>query len=155
MGLPQVQRAAPGASAPFRVRPARRGDAEAIGELLRALGHPQGTDAATMNWVVSHPEMELFVAADGHDRPVGLVTLSHRPQLRLRGRVVTIDELVVAPEHRRQGVGRALITRALERAKALSAKQVEIATHPCGHEEALAFLTACGFSPADAVLARR
>ena len=81
--------------------------------LLGALGYEAGTDYQTVNWVISHPEMELFVAADAQDRVVGLITLSHRPQLRLRGRVLSVDELVVAPEWRRKGVGRALIQRAL------------------------------------------
>ena len=151
----QVQRVEPSSTNAFRVRASRRGDAEAIGALLKLLGYPEGTDAATVNWVISHPEMELFVAADGQDRPIAVVTLSHRPQLRLKGRVLTVDELVVADSWRRRGVGRALLARVMERARALSAKQVEIATHPADPESSLAFLEACGFAASPARLARR
>jgi N-acetylglutamate synthase-like GNAT family acetyltransferase len=150
-----AQRVDANPAAAFRVRPARRGDAESIGGLLKLLGYPEGTDAATVNWVISHPEIELFVAADGQDRPIAVVALSHRPQLRLKGRVLTIDELVVAEAWRRKGVGRALIARVIERARSLSAKQVEIATHPSEPAASLAFFEACGFSLSDARLARR
>lgn len=122
--------------------------------LLEALGYPSGTDYQTINWVISHPEMELFVAADAQDRAVGLLTLSHRPQLRLRGRVLSVDELVVAPEWRRKGVGRALIQRALERARSLSVKRIEVAPHPTDAEGATAFLRACGFQPTEGALMR-
>lgn len=136
----------------FRLRAARRGDAMA--PLLAELGYPGGTDSQTVNWVISHPEMELFVATDGHDRAIGMITLSHRPQLRLRGRVLTVDELVVAPDWRRKGVGRALIQRALERARSLSVKRVEVAPHPCDPEAASTFLVACGFQPTEGALMR-
>ncbi|HZH03816.1 MAG TPA: GNAT family N-acetyltransferase, partial [Myxococcaceae bacterium] len=104
---------------PFRIRPGRRGDVEAISNLLVELGYPQGADMATVHWVISHPETETIIAADTADRPVGLLTLSHRPQLRMRGRIITIDELVVQPAWRRRGVARELVKKAMERAKVL------------------------------------
>jgi N-acetylglutamate synthase-like GNAT family acetyltransferase len=118
--------------AAFRIRPARRGDAEAIASLLGELGYPGGCDAATMNWVISHPEAEIIVAGDSMDRAIGVLSLSHRPQLRMKGRIASIDELVVTAAWRRRGVGRELIRRALERSKVLSVKRLEILTHP-GH----------------------
>lgn len=122
--------------------------------LLRELGYPAGTDVQTVNWVISHPEMEMFVAADEHDRPVGMITLSHRPQLRLRGRVMSVDELVVASDWRRKGVGRALIQWALGRARSLSVRWMEVAPHPSGDGSAVPFLTACGFRAAEGALMR-
>jgi len=138
----------------FRIRPARRGDAEAIAALLSELGYPGGSDAATVNWVISHPEAEIIVAGDSMDRAVGVLTLSHRPQLRMKGRIATIDELVVAPAWRRKGVGRELIRRAMERAKVLSVRRLEVVTHQGFHEEAVAFLKAVGFSLAEAQVLR-
>ena len=138
----------------FRIRAGRRGDAEAIKTLLGELGYPKGGDAATVNWLISHPEMEIFVAADSFDKAIGVVTLSHRPQLRLQGRIATIDELVVAPAWRRRGVGRALVKRAVERAKVLSVKRVELLTHRARAEAPLAFYQACGFAEADVAALR-
>ena len=68
----------------FRLRAARRGDAEAMSQLFREVGYPQAADSSTVNWVVSHPEVEVLVAADAADRAIGILTLSHRPQLRHR-----------------------------------------------------------------------
>src|SRR5262249_61124721 len=119
--LPPRPRPAPPPA--FRVRLARRGDGEQLGLLLAELGHAGAGDTATVHWVLSHPEIEVHVAADGSDRPLGLLSFSHRPQLRLSGRIATIDELVVLPGARRQGVGRALVQRALERARALAVKR--------------------------------
>ena len=78
-----------------------------------------------MHWVISHPEIEIFVAGDPQDRPVGMLCLSHRPQLRLRGRIATVDELVVTETWRRRGVGRALCCTRSSGAKVLSVKRLE------------------------------
>ncbi|MGI5863936.1 MAG: GNAT family N-acetyltransferase [Myxococcales bacterium] len=110
----------------FKIRPARRFDREGVAELLREAGYADGADTNTMFWVLNHPEIDVFVAADSQERPVGYVSLSHRPQLRLRGRIVTIDELVVGEAWRDSEVGDRLLETAVERAKALSAKRIEV-----------------------------
>ncbi|MBF5045598.1 GNAT family N-acetyltransferase [Aggregicoccus sp. 17bor-14] len=138
----------------FRIRRARRGDAEAIGNLLKELGYPLGSDMQTTNWVISHPEIEIFVASDSLDKPVGMVTLSHRPQLRLRGRIGTVDELVVTESWRKKGVGRALLQTVVERARALSMKRLEIVSHVARLDTATGFYASCGFVEADAMVLR-
>lgn len=138
----------------FRVRQARRGEVEAIAALFAELGYAGAPDVSTVHWVLSHPEMEVVVACDAVDKPVGVVTLSHRPQLRMKGRIATIDELVVARAWRRRGVGRALLKRVVDRARSLTARRIEIATHPGWDEGTLAFLSACGFGVAEVRVAR-
>jgi GNAT superfamily N-acetyltransferase len=130
----------------WKVRPARRGDSEPVKALLGELGF-QG-DSATVTWIVSHPEMELMIAADSFDKVIGFVALSHRPNLRHGGRIATIDELVVAKAWRRKGVGRELLKRAVDRAKVLGVKRLEIQSLEGGVEEAGAFLGACGLKAA-------
>jgi N-acetylglutamate synthase-like GNAT family acetyltransferase len=132
-------------TAAFRIRRARRGDTEALAALLRELGFPEGSDTQTVHWVTSHPEIEIYVACDNQDRPVGMLSLSHRPQLRLRGRIATVDELVVTEAWRRRGVGRALLLHAIERAKVLSVKRLELASRRNAREDAMRFFAACGF----------
>lgn len=148
---PKAPGAQPPAGSSFRVRSARRGDAEAIRSLLAELGFSDAADPQTLNWIISHPEMEVLVAADSLDKPIGVLTMSHRPQLRLKGRIVTVDELVVTQAWRRKGVGKELLRRALERAKVLSARRFEVASR-CGTPEGASFLAACGLARQDSLL---
>jgi GNAT superfamily N-acetyltransferase len=135
-------------SAPaFRVRPARRGDAEHFKALLAEIGF--SGDSATVTWIISHPEMEIIVAADSFDKVVGFVALSHRPNLRHAGRIATIDELLVAKAWRRKGVGRELLKRAVDRAKVLGVKRLEIQSLEVAGEDPAPFFTAAGLKPAD------
>jgi len=134
-------------SAPFKIRPARRGDAVPIVALLAQQNIT--TDANTVTWIISHPEMEIFVAADQLDRPVGFATLSHRPLLKTGGRAASIDELNVATSWQRKGVGRALLAKVVERAKVLTVKRLEVQTYGTATPEVTAFFRACGFDGAD------
>ncbi len=145
----------PASDAPaFRIRRARRGDSEALAALLKELGYTDGTDTQTVHWVISHPEIEIFVAGDPQDKPVGMISLSHRPQLRFKGRIATIDELVVTEAWRRRGVGRALVLHAIERAKVLSVKRLELVAARSRGEGMRHFCESCGFTDADWVLYR-
>ena len=147
--MPLPSRSSPAPIPAFRVRLARRGDGEQLGLLLAELGHSGAGDTGTVHWVLSHPEIEVHVAADGGDRPLGLLSFSHRPQLRLSGRIATIDELVVLPSARRQGVGRALMHRALERARVLSVKRVDLQLPSVPTEATFRFCEAMGFTDAE------
>jgi GNAT superfamily N-acetyltransferase len=55
-----------------------------------------------------------------------MITMSHRPQLRLGGRVASIDLFVVAPEQRHKGIGHDLLSQAMRRAEALGCKRIEM-----------------------------
>lgn len=107
-------------------------------------------DVATVTWIISHPEMEVMVAADPFDKVVGFATFSHRPLLKLGGRSGTIDELAVTAPWRRKGVARDLLKRVSERAKVLSVKRLEIQSHEAPSAGLIAFFLACGFDLADA-----
>jgi N-acetylglutamate synthase-like GNAT family acetyltransferase len=77
------------------------------------------------------------------------VSFSHRPQLRLRGRVATVDELVVSEGWRRRGVGRALLAQVAQRGKVLSVKQLQLIAPIGVTDETRAFFKACGYAEAD------
>lgn len=131
----------------YKIRPARRGDAGPIVTLLGESG--AAADPNTVTWIISHPEMELLVAADMLDKVIGFVTFSHRPMLKTGGRSGTIDELCVARAWQRKGVGRELLKRAVERAKVLSVKRLEVQTFGPVTPELTAFFQACGFGQAE------
>ena len=134
----------------FKIRSARRGDGETVRALLGEAGFQ--IDSQIVTWLISHPEMELLVAADSLDKAIGVLALSHRPQLRFSARIATIDELVVARNWRRKGVGRELLKRAVDRAKVLGAKRLEIQNLLGAKDPALAFFSSCGFEQADVLV---
>ncbi len=130
----------------FKVRPARRGDAQGIVAILNEAGAT--ADTQTFTWIISHPEMEVLVAADALDKVIGVVSLSHRPLLKVGGRAATIDELGVSRAWHRRGVGRELVKRAVERARVLGVKRLEVQTFQGVARELEAFFKASGFEPA-------
>ncbi|HEY0879966.1 MAG TPA: GNAT family N-acetyltransferase [Archangium sp.] len=125
------------------MRPARRGDATPIVALLAELNI--NADPNTVTWIISHPEMEIMVAADALDKVVGFITFSHRPVLKTGGRSGTIDELNVARAWKRRGVGRELLRKVVERAKVLSVRRLSIETYGPVTDELTSFFSACGF----------
>lgn len=133
--------------ASFRVRPARRGDAQGIVSILNDAGAQ--ADSQTFTWIISHPEVEVLVAADSLDKVIGVVALSHRPLLKVGGRAATIEELGVAKNWMRRGVGRELLKRAVERAKVLGVKRLEVETYQGVTPELEAFFQATGFERAN------
>jgi GNAT superfamily N-acetyltransferase len=92
------------------VRPARTGDAEAISELLTALGYPASTEAIperlsrlmATGWataLVAENEGEVLGLATGHVLPV----------LHHTGLIARLTTLVVAESARGRGVGKQLV----------------------------------------------
>jgi N-acetylglutamate synthase-like GNAT family acetyltransferase len=77
-----------------------------------------------------------------------VVSLSHRPLLKVGGRAATIDELGVSRAWHRRGVGRELVKRAVERARVLGVKRLEVQTFQGVTPELETFFKATGFEPA-------
>src|SRR4051794_26858799 len=96
----------------YRIRPLKRGDRDIAFKLLADDGWvvPPAEQELAISWVVQHPEMESLVAHDAtaFSKILGMITMSHRPQLRLGGRVASIDLFLVAPEQRGKGIGQDL-----------------------------------------------
>jgi GNAT superfamily N-acetyltransferase len=118
----------------YRVRPLKRGDRDAAFKLLAADGWPvpNGDQELAISWVVQHPEIESWVAHDAlaFSRLYGMITMSHRPQLRLGGRVASIDLFLITPDHRGKGIEGDLLAQSLRRAEALGCKRIEIYLPP-------------------------
>lgn len=139
------------------IRAARASDASAVFELLRELGYTAldpSEYALAFESVTTHPEMRVFVAEDGSGRLVGLLSLSHRPQLRLGGTLVTIDELVVAEHGRANGIGRALLERARRVGVELGARRLELSTNRNRESYARGFYVKCGFAEVNSAVMR-
>ena len=159
MALPVASRPPPAPGKDYRIRPLKRGDKDALFRLLADDGWlvPASDQETVLSWVVQHPEMESFVAhhASSYGSVFAVLTLSHRPQLRLGGRLATIDLFAVEEGERGKGVGSDLLAQALRRAQALGCKRVELRL-PGSRDDRHDFFEEHGFaSTGDALYVRR
>ena len=69
-----------------------------------------------------------FVVLLAGGEPRGMAVLRFRPSIWTAGLECYLAELYVQPEHRGQGIGRALMTVTLDTAKAQGADYIEVAT---------------------------
>jgi RimJ/RimL family protein N-acetyltransferase len=136
------------------VRPAEPSDAAALVALARAVGvEPGGWLLTSDRWrsagderrflrsVRGHPDAAVFVAeADG--AVVGRLSLSRDPHPASRH--VADLGLMVEAGHRRRGIGRALLERAVEWARGAGVKKLELHVFPW-NEPALRLYEAFGF----------
>ncbi len=138
------------------VRPAVDADAESARALIRELGYG-GLDAQTFSRgfaaVLADSTQRAWVAEkDG--QVVGLMSLSVRPQLRLGGSIVTIDEIVVTEHARGKGIGTRLLEFAKAEAARVGARRLELHTARRLPSYARGFYTRNGFTEIDSAVMR-
>jgi GNAT superfamily N-acetyltransferase len=137
------------------VRRARPGDAATVLTLIQQLGyHPdERSYDEVFAQVVRHPEMAMFIAAEG-PRAVGYLALSHRPQARLGGRLACIDELAVDGPRRGDGIGSLLLRAALDYARSIGCQRVELHTRRSRESFQRGFYAGHGFIEIDSAVMR-
>ena len=139
------------------VRLATENDLQAAFKLMTDLGYPDvdlARFAETYHAALEHPAMILIVAEAENEEVIGLATISHRPQLRLSGNLVTIDEFVIANHARGQGVGRELLKAAVAMAGRLGARRLELETNRTRESYRREFYSKNGFTEADSAVMR-
>jgi N-acetylglutamate synthase-like GNAT family acetyltransferase len=111
------------------IRDARRGDADEIVELIADLGHAMTVEAVRERiGMLEQSDCPQIVAARD-DRLIGLCGLHimsaiHRP--RPVGRITILE---VAPDCRRQGIGRTLVEAAEQRLRAAGCGLIEVTSN--------------------------
>lgn len=100
-----------------------------------------------------HPEAAVFIAAEGLE-VIGYVALSHRPQMRLGGRLASIDELVVCEARRGRGVGSQLLEAAIAHARSLYCVRIEVDQRRSRESYVRGFYQHHGFTEADSAIFR-
>jgi predicted N-acetyltransferase YhbS len=99
-------------SAEITIRSARRSDAEAIAALVKQLGYTAEASAVAdrLSRVLTRPDQQ-FLVADCDGTPVGWIHMLIAEYVEAEAFVV-IGGLVVDRDHRKQGIGRRLLTHA-------------------------------------------
>ena len=127
------------------LRPAMAGDADQLARLLGILGYPCTPAEARRRIAATaaEPEQRLLVAErDG--MLLGMLALDVMYYLPLDALSCRVVALAVAPEARRQGVGRWLLREAEQHARQAGAARIELTS--AGHRvEAHAFYRECGY----------
>ena len=136
------------------VRPATPHDANALVELAESVGREDGRwilgtgpwravadERRYLRTIQRHPDAAVFVAEDGRDI-VGRLSLSRDPHPASRH--VADLGLMVAESHRRHGLGTALLSQAVEWARASGIRKLELHVFPW-NEPALGLYTSFGF----------
>ena len=104
------------------IRPATPDDAAAIAELLRALGYP-ASPARVLSWLGELGDADRVLVSDG-----GLIALHRIPRIAEGSPFVRITALIVSPERRREGLGRALLGAAEEIARGWGCELLEVSS---------------------------
>lgn len=132
----------------------RDGALELVGKLLAELGGtpPAPADMAPAYDRLIGGEGDGFIAVgeDGGEL-VAVCTVSFLQALRTRGRYAIIQEMFVEPDFRSTGVGRDVLSFALEHATANGCQTVELGT-PYDGERQIQFYRRAGFTEVGARL---
>ena len=130
------------------VRPAGTGDIAAVAGLLAGLQDPPSVRADDDAWgaIIAQPGRALLIAEiDGE--PVGTADLIVSPNLTHGARPhALVENVIVAPDRRRDGVGRALMDEVERRSREAGCYRIQLlSANP--RTWAHAFDEACGYEP--------
>jgi GNAT superfamily N-acetyltransferase len=131
-------------------------DAEAVRALVEELGYgplEASTFARGLAAVLEDPAQQLLVA-EVDEEVVGFMSLDIKPQVRLVGLVVTIDELVVTERARGRGVGKRLVDFAKAEAIRTGARRLELHTARKRPSYERGFYVKNGFTEVDSAVLR-
>jgi predicted N-acetyltransferase YhbS len=129
------------------VRPATEQDTEAVARLASTLGYATGLEemARRLRTVLASNSDLVVVAVDASNKVVGWLQ-AHAAHIIESGFRVEITGLIVSPESRRCGVGKALVAEAERWAMAKSAEAIVVRSN-VQREESRLFYPALGYTP--------
>lgn len=114
---------------------AREADIESLSELLSGLFAQEAeftpdpaAQARGLAAILTHPETGAILVARDGDRVLAMVNLLFTVSTALGERVAWLEDMVVHPEARQQGVGSALLAHALQWARQQGVRRVTLLT---------------------------
>jgi ribosomal protein S18 acetylase RimI-like enzyme len=106
----------------------------------------EGKQQRALEMILANPSHgRIYVAREG-ERVVAMATLLYTVSTAEGGRAALFEDLVVRPEHRGRGIGKALLAHVIERARADGVLRLTLLTDG-DNERAQALYRAAGFSP--------
>jgi len=139
------------------VRRASPADLPTIRALLVELGYAglanEPALAEVLEQMLADPSRGVWLAEDG-DAALGMITTTLRPQLRLAGPELTIEELVVRRDAQGRGVGRFLLEHAKAEAARHGALRVQLTTNRTREVYTRGFYPKNGFTEAPSAVMR-
>lgn len=100
-------------------------------------------DNDSFQMVLNNPNASILLA-EKEDKIIGFATFSVRAVVRYPKPIAELDELFVAPEFRKQGIGKRLLQTVLEGARELGCYRLYIESH-YDHKAAHALYEEMGF----------
>ena len=133
------------------IREAKESDLLTIGkltlELIEAMGDTEGIDikliAENCRNLLSEDNSYILVA-EIEGIIVGFINFTTRKTILHRGLSGLIDELTIAKNYRGKGIGRQLLSSAIEKSRQLGCCEVEVSTEKT-NVKAREFYRQCGF----------
>jgi GNAT superfamily N-acetyltransferase len=141
----------------FSIRHAVESDVESAHTMIAALGYPdikQADFKQAFAEVLEHKDSRILLAETADGQIIGLMTISYRPQLRLAGMLVCIDELVIADSARGIGIGGAFLKEVKRFAAEMGAQRLELHTNRERVSYQRAFYVKNGFSESNSAVLR-
>ena len=134
------------------IREAKESDLLTIGkltlELIEAMSDTEGIDikliAENCRNLLSEANSYILVA-EIEGIIVGFVNFTTRKTILHRGLSGLIDELIIAKSHRGKGIGKQLLSSAIEKSRQLGCCEVEVSTEKT-NIKAREFYRQCGFT---------
>ena len=134
------------------IREAKKSDLLTIGkltlELIEAMGNTEGIDikliAENCQNLLSEANSHILVAEIG-GVVVGFVNFTTRKTILHRGLSGLIDEVIIAKSYRGKGLGKQLLSSAIEKSRQLGCCEVEVSTEKT-NIKAREFYRQCGFT---------
>jgi GNAT superfamily N-acetyltransferase len=97
-----------------------------------------------LSMIINHPEAGVILIARHEGRVIGMVNLLFTISTTLGGKVVMLEDMVVLPAYRGQGVGRHLLSAAVSRVRSEGFLRITLLTDRL-NDEAQSFYRSLGF----------
>ncbi len=118
-----------------QISQAESGDLEHLAELLDTLfsqetefAPDRETQLIALRSIITDPRLGEITVARKNGRCVGMVLILYTISTALGARVAILEDMIVAEDCRGEGIGRQLITTAMQRARRSGCKRVTLLT---------------------------